>query len=65
MLLPNLYGISIRLKHCLTQYYHRNAATEFKGLLYGNYGGGRGDGFEPGGASYETGFCPHGSRSQM
>jgi len=29
------------------------------GLLYGNYGG-RSDGFQPGGASYETGFCPHG-----
>jgi homogentisate 1,2-dioxygenase len=40
-------------------YYHRNAATEFMGLLYGNYGG-RSDGFAPGGASYETGFCPHG-----
>jgi homogentisate 1,2-dioxygenase len=40
-------------------YYHRNAATEFMGLLYGQYGG-RSDGFAPGGASYETGFCPHG-----
>lgn len=40
-------------------YYHRNSSTEFMGLLYGNYGG-RSDGFEPGGASYETGFCPHG-----
>jgi homogentisate 1,2-dioxygenase len=29
------------------------------GLIYGTYGG-RSDGFEPGGASYETGFCPHG-----
>lgn len=29
------------------------------GLLYGSYGG-RSDGFQPGGASYETGFCPHG-----
>jgi homogentisate 1,2-dioxygenase len=29
------------------------------GLLYGEYGG-RSDGFQPGGASYETGFCPHG-----
>jgi homogentisate 1,2-dioxygenase len=29
------------------------------GLLYGVYGG-RSDGFQPGGASYETGFCPHG-----
>ncbi|KAG6849286.1 hypothetical protein H0H93_009767 [Arthromyces matolae] len=40
-------------------YYHRNAATEFMGLLYGEYGG-RSDSFQPGGASYETGFCPHG-----
>ncbi|TFK22744.1 homogentisate 1,2-dioxygenase [Coprinopsis marcescibilis] len=40
-------------------YYHRNSSTEFMGLLYGNYDG-RSDGFQPGGASYETGFCPHG-----
>ncbi|KAF9478838.1 homogentisate 1,2-dioxygenase [Pholiota conissans] len=40
-------------------YYHRNSSTEFMGLLYGAYGG-RSDGFQPGGASYETGFCPHG-----
>ncbi len=40
-------------------FYHRNSATEFMGLLYGVYGG-RSDGFQPGGASYETGFCPHG-----
>ncbi|KAI0059248.1 homogentisate 1,2-dioxygenase [Artomyces pyxidatus] len=40
-------------------YYHRNSATEFMGLIYGVYGG-RSDGFEPGAASYETGFCPHG-----
>jgi homogentisate 1,2-dioxygenase len=40
-------------------YYHRNAATEFMGLIYGKYGG-RSDSFAPGGASYETGFCPHG-----
>ncbi|KAJ8520765.1 hypothetical protein ONZ45_g2467 [Pleurotus djamor] len=40
-------------------YYHRNAATEFMGLIYGEYGG-RSDSFAPGGASYETGFCPHG-----
>ncbi|KAG6897771.1 hypothetical protein C0993_007339, partial [Termitomyces sp. T159_Od127] len=40
-------------------YYHRNSATEFIGLLYGEYGG-RSDAFQPGGASYETGFCPHG-----
>ncbi|TDL16947.1 homogentisate 1,2-dioxygenase [Rickenella mellea] len=40
-------------------YYHRNAATEFMGLVYGEYGG-RSDEFTPGAASYETGFCPHG-----
>ncbi|KAF8812720.1 homogentisate 1,2-dioxygenase [Phlegmacium glaucopus] len=40
-------------------YYHRNSSTEFMGLIYGVYGG-RSDGFQPGGASYETGFCPHG-----
>lgn len=40
-------------------YYHRNSATEFMGLIYGGYGG-RSDSFSPGGASYETGFCPHG-----
>ncbi|KAH9954328.1 Homogentisate 1,2-dioxygenase [Russula dissimulans] len=40
-------------------FYHRNSSTEFMGLLYGEYGG-RSDGFQPGGASYETGFCPHG-----
>ncbi|KAF9532654.1 homogentisate 1,2-dioxygenase [Crepidotus variabilis] len=40
-------------------YYHRNSATEFMGLIYGPYGG-RSDGFQPGGASFENGFCPHG-----
>ncbi|EAU85158.2 homogentisate 1,2-dioxygenase [Coprinopsis cinerea okayama7 len=40
-------------------YYHRNSSTEFMGLIYGVYEG-RSDGFQPGGASYETGFCPHG-----
>ena len=29
------------------QYYHRNSATEFMGLVYGVYGG-RSDGFQPG-----------------
>lgn len=29
------------------------------GLLYGMYGG-RSDGFQPGGASFENGFTPHG-----
>ncbi|KAE9384602.1 homogentisate 1,2-dioxygenase [Gymnopus androsaceus JB14] len=40
-------------------YYHRNSSTEFMGMIYGVYGG-RSDGFQPGGASFETGFCPHG-----
>ncbi|KZT52885.1 homogentisate 1,2-dioxygenase [Calocera cornea HHB12733] len=40
-------------------YYHRNAASEFMGLIYGQYGG-RSDAFQPGGASYECGFTPHG-----
>ncbi|XP_006459014.1 hypothetical protein AGABI2DRAFT_200921 [Agaricus bisporus var. bisporus H97] len=40
-------------------YYHRNSSTEFMGLIHGVYGG-RSDGFQPGGASFETGFCPHG-----
>lgn len=40
-------------------YFHRNAASEFMGLIYGEYGG-RSDEFQPGGASYECGFVPHG-----
>ncbi|KAJ7116560.1 homogentisate 1,2-dioxygenase [Mycena epipterygia] len=52
-------GTSLRTLSARRQYYHRNSATEFMGLLYGIYGG-RSDGFQPGGASYETGFCPHG-----
>jgi len=40
-------------------YFHRNAASEFMGLIYGGYGG-RSDEFQPGGASYECGFVPHG-----
>jgi len=40
-------------------YYHRNAASEFMGLIYGGYGG-RSDEFQPGGASYECGMVPHG-----
>lgn len=40
-------------------YYHRNVASEFMGLLYGDYGG-RSDEFQPGGASYECGMVPHG-----
>ncbi|KAH9949789.1 homogentisate 1,2-dioxygenase [Amylocystis lapponica] len=40
-------------------FYHRNAAVEMMGLLYGDYAG-RSDEFAAGGFSYETGFCPHG-----
>ncbi|KAG6901020.1 hypothetical protein C0995_002104 [Termitomyces sp. Mi166 len=40
-------------------YYHHNEATEFMGLIYGEYRG-RSNSFQPGGASYETGFHPHG-----
>jgi len=40
-------------------YFHRNAASEFMGLIKGGYGG-RSDEFQPGGASYECGFVPHG-----
>ncbi|GAA5837200.1 hypothetical protein JCM11251_005283 [Rhodosporidiobolus azoricus] len=40
-------------------YMHRNAASEFMGLIKGDYGG-RSDDFAPGGASYECGFTPHG-----
>ena len=40
-------------------YFHRNVASEFMGLIYGGYGG-RSEGFQPGGASYETGCTPHG-----
>ncbi|KAH0585517.1 hypothetical protein H2248_008753 [Termitomyces sp. 'cryptogamus'] len=40
-------------------YYHRNAATEFMGMIYGEYGG-RSSSIQPGYASYKTGFCPHG-----
>ncbi|CAE6445680.1 unnamed protein product [Rhizoctonia solani] len=40
-------------------YYHRNASSEFMGLIYGNYGG-RSDDFAPGGASYECGHVAHG-----
>ncbi|KAL8291349.1 hypothetical protein RQP46_002327 [Phenoliferia psychrophenolica] len=40
-------------------YFHRNAASEFMGLVLGDYGG-RSDDFLPGGASYECGHVPHG-----
>jgi len=37
----------------------QNAASEFMGLIKGEYGG-RSDDFLPGGASYECGHVPHG-----
>lgn len=40
-------------------YYHRNAASELMGLIYGEYGG-RSDSFQPGGVSFECGMVPHG-----
>ncbi|KAH7114315.1 homogentisate 1,2-dioxygenase-like protein [Dendryphion nanum] len=40
-------------------YYHRNAASELMGLIYGEYAG-RSDEFQPGGVSFECGFVPHG-----
>lgn len=40
-------------------YYHRNVASEFMGLIYGEYGG-RSDEFQPGSASFECGMVPHG-----
>ncbi|KAF3092605.1 hypothetical protein TWF569_003669 [Orbilia oligospora] len=40
-------------------YFHRNVASEFMGLLYGEYGG-RSDAFQPGGCSFECGMVPHG-----
>lgn len=35
-------------------YYHRNAASELMGLIYGGYGG-RSDAFQPGSVSFECG----------
>jgi homogentisate 1,2-dioxygenase len=40
-------------------YYHRNAASELMGLIYGDYGG-RSDAFRPGSISFECGMVPHG-----
>lgn len=45
-------------------YFHRNTASEVLGLVFGDYGG-RSDGFERGGLSYETGFCPHGVSGEV
>jgi homogentisate 1,2-dioxygenase len=46
----------------MLQYYHRNAASELVGLIYGKYLG-RG-GFEPGGLNYTPPFVPHGRKSR-
>jgi homogentisate 1,2-dioxygenase len=40
-------------------YFHRNAASELMGLIYGDYGG-RSDRFQPGSVSFECGMVPHG-----
>ena len=40
-------------------YFHRNAASELMGLIYGDYGG-RSDQFQPGSVSFECGMVPHG-----
>ncbi|KAH7336479.1 putative homogentisate 1,2-dioxygenase [Rhexocercosporidium sp. MPI-PUGE-AT-0058] len=40
-------------------YYHRNAASEYMGLIYGGFGG-RSEVFRPGAVSYECGMVPHG-----
>ncbi|KAL4793678.1 Homogentisate 1,2-dioxygenase [Aspergillus venezuelensis] len=40
-------------------YYHRNAASELMGLIYGSYGG-RSEDFAPGSISFECGMVPHG-----
>lgn len=45
----------------LLQYYHRNAASELVGLIYGKYPG-RG-GFEPGGLNFTPPLTPHGRKS--
>ncbi|EUC47438.1 hypothetical protein COCMIDRAFT_34972 [Bipolaris oryzae ATCC 44560] len=39
--------------------FHRNAASELIGLIYGGYDG-RSDAFNPGGISLDSGFVPHG-----
>ncbi|OAP56589.1 hypothetical protein AYL99_08701 [Fonsecaea erecta] len=41
-------------------YFHRNAASEFMGVIYGGLNG-RSDSFVPGAASYECGHVPHGT----
>ena len=46
-------------------YFHRNCASEFLARIYGPEGkGGRSEVFSPGGASYESGFTPHGSADE-
>lgn len=41
------------------QWYHRNSATEFMGIVYGDLGHGRSE-LLPGGANFGTNFAPHG-----
>lgn len=58
------YGVELPSEACIflilspdtyrPPYYHRNVASEFMGLIYGDYPG-RSDDFKPGGASYECG----------
>lgn len=56
----NLYKDAVQLTDGNTTdtyrppYYHRNAASELMGLIYGEYGG-RSDAFKPGSVSYECG----------
>jgi hypothetical protein len=45
-------------------YYHRNAASELMGLIYGEYAG-RSDDFQPGGISFECGWVPHGVSKEV
>jgi hypothetical protein len=55
--IPEYPGLGITNKHKDTYrppYYHRNAASELMGLIYGDYGG-RSDAFKPGSVSFECG----------
>ena len=47
-------GILTKIDTYRPPYYHRNAASELMGLIYGGYGG-RSDEFQPGSVSYECG----------
>src|SRR4051794_28412287 len=54
--MSTMYNLLFRYR---PPYYHRNAASELMGLIYGEYAG-RSDEFQPGGVSFECGFVPHG-----